>query len=311
MTKKQVYWGVFLITMGGLLLINSFGWLNCDFGLFLRLWPMFFIFWGLSLLKLPDIFRKILSALSAIFLALLIIAIITGGWSYSKHHIFHWHQNENCNIETTHKLLNDFKEPFDSAIKSGNITLDFGAGNLTIGDTTSYLFSGSGTMVQLNMNISSDSAKQADVSLSSPNENKAIHSLKFNNTLHLSLNNQLPWNLEANIGAAEARMNLTKYNIPKVSIDCGACDLELQLGDIANDQEITIECGASDIKIIIPETSGCRVTSNSGLSSESFEGFTEKREYHETDNYSAATKKININLSGGVSSFKIQKAKKI
>ena len=62
MSKKQVYWGVFLITIGGFLLIHSFGMLNCDFSMFIRLWPMFFIFWGISLLKLPDLFKKILSA---------------------------------------------------------------------------------------------------------------------------------------------------------------------------------------------------------------------------------------------------------
>jgi hypothetical protein len=279
--------------------------------MFLRLWPLFFIFWGLSLLKLPDIFRKILSALSAIFLALLIIAIITGGWGYTKHHIFHWHNDDNCRMESSYKKFNSFNEPFDSTIKSGNISLDFGAGNLIIGDSTSYLISGKGTMVQLNVNMSGDSTKRAEVSFSSPNNNQVINHFKFNNTLNVSLNSLIPWNLEANIGAAEARMNLTNYNTPKVSIDCGACDLELQLGDIANEQEVTIECGASDIKIIVPETSGCRVTSNSGLSSESFEGFTEKSEKHETDNYSSASKKININLSGGVSSFRIQKAKKI
>ena len=77
MKSSSIFWGVFFVSLGALLLLNQFEAINADLGGIVRFWPVLIILFGVSLLNLPDIAKKIVSGAAGLFLALLIFGGIT------------------------------------------------------------------------------------------------------------------------------------------------------------------------------------------------------------------------------------------
>ena len=72
--------------------------------------------------------------------------------------------------------------------------------------------------------------------------------------------------------------------------------------------KVDVSTGAADITIAVPKNAACSISTNSGLSSNTFDGFTKKDDDHfETPGFKAAKNKIFIHFEGGVSVFKVEK----
>jgi len=306
MNKSSVFWGTFLIMLGGLFLLRSINTLDSDFSIFIRLWPVFLIFWGLSIIHFPQIAKNILAGLSAVFLALFIFAIFSHGWSFTKTNIFRWQNNNKIDKDeqvyefSKQKVIN-----FDTTVTAADLKINFGAGNLQIGnkDDNSILINGSDFNLE-HENILGNSNRVA-LSVSSPGDDAILDRIQGEFGLEILLNRNIEWYIQSNVGAADVDFDFSELNTPKISVDCGASDIELKLGAIAKTQEIFIDCGASDIKIKIPELSGCRIIAETFLSDEDFDGFEKKGNVWQTKNIYHAGNIIDINLDGGVSSFKV------
>ena len=63
----RIFWGLLLILVGGLLVIDNFAWANVNWSELWRLWPLLIIAAGLSILSIRSVVWKILSAVLAIF----------------------------------------------------------------------------------------------------------------------------------------------------------------------------------------------------------------------------------------------------
>ena len=48
MKPKHVFWGLFLVTLGLLILISNFAIVNLDLARLWKLWPVVLILWGIS-----------------------------------------------------------------------------------------------------------------------------------------------------------------------------------------------------------------------------------------------------------------------
>jgi len=308
MSKSSVYWGTFLITIGGLFLLRSLSLLDADLSIFIQLWPVFLILWGLSIIKFPDIVKNILAALSAILLALFIFTIFTQGWSFTKNNIFKWKKHmDKDNIERVENYSKEKILYFDSTVTSAELNVHFGAGVLELGSTDENSIRINGSYFELDEDIMIGNTNRVVLSVSSPGDDVIMDRIKGEYSLEAWLSKGIEWYIDVSIGAADIDLDLSALNTPKVNIDCGACDMDLKLGTTALKQEISIDCGASDIKIKIPDEFGCRILADTFLSDEDFEGFEKKGDYWETVNIHKAEKIIDINLDGGVSSFKVVK----
>lgn len=84
MKSSTIFWGVFLISLGILLLLRQFGIWDVDLGDMFDFWPSLLIIWGISLLKIGDLAKQILIAITA-----LLLAVFTAGFfsevKYHKH----------------------------------------------------------------------------------------------------------------------------------------------------------------------------------------------------------------------------------
>ena len=131
-------------------------------------------------------------------------------------------------------------------------------------------------------------------------------------TSEIRLHPNTLWNINLQGGASMSSLDLSDYKIQSVSLESGASSVYLKLG---NKQEITkveFEGGMSTFTAEIPESAGCRIHNESGLSANDFEGFNEISEnIYETPGYSKAKQKIEMNIESGVSTIKVKRYKDI
>ena len=93
----------------------------------------------------------------------------------------------------------------------------------------------------------------------------------------------------------------------ELKVDTGASSLDLKIGDKSSMQYITIKAGASDIDIRVPKDSGIRIRFDDGLTSKEFHDleFVHRDKIYESRDYDSRDKKIELNISSGVSSIDI------
>ncbi len=304
MSKSAIYWGTFLITIGTLLLFNKFNTIAPEFSVFISLWPLFLIFWGLSIIHFPEQIRKILTFLSALFLALFIFAVLANGLHYTKGHFLRWKKHHSSR---TVERAKDEKLNFEKNIVAADLNINFGVGSLSIADADDSVLAVNGEYFELERNSIPGNANRTELILSSASDGHFLDKFDNDYEINVYLPKYLDWYIDANIGAAEADLDFSNLKTHLLKIDCGACDLSLKLGMLCKMQEIDIKAGASDISIALPKNAGCRIVSNIFLSDIDIDGFTQINNSWQTANYSAAVNKIEINLDGGVSDFNISR----
>jgi hypothetical protein len=126
--------------------------------------------------------------------------------------------------------------------------------------------------------------------------------------VNIKLNPIVQWDMNLNMGASEVDFDLSAFKIRNFTFDGGASDVELKFGDKLPISDVKIKTGAANIEIKVPLNSGCRISTNSGLTTTDFKGFSKTNEgYYETANYKTAKNKIIIDLQGGLSNFEVDR----
>ncbi|MNQ91846.1 hypothetical protein D3C85_1072450 [compost metagenome] len=110
------------------------------------------------------------------------------------------------------------------------------------------------------------------------------------------------------MGAGEVDFDFSEYKVRTFNFDGGAAALDIKVGDLLPITDVNVKTGVADVKINVPNASGCRIKTKTGLSAKDFNGFTKLKDgVYETPNYSTSTKKIFINLDGGLSNFEVKR----
>ncbi len=131
MKPKHVFWGLFLVTLGTLILSKQF----CNrqfrsFGLW-KLWPLALILWGISFIINKDFVKVLFAGVIAIVLAL---SIYGAGQSFlnifDKDIDFEFADGDNyINFYADTTI---YIESFDQKIKNADFKIDAGAGSFNI-----------------------------------------------------------------------------------------------------------------------------------------------------------------------------------
>jgi hypothetical protein len=124
----------------------------------------------------------------------------------------------------------------------------------------------------------------------------------------VSLNPNILWDFDLNVGAAALNMDLTPFLIKEIMLDAGAASVDIKLGSRSDETCLCIDAGASSISIEVPESSACEIISNAELSSKHFEGFMNVNgKVFRTPNYDTAAKKIRIEIDAGISNIDVRR----
>ncbi len=310
MSKKSgsLFWGSFFISMGVCFLLLKFDVIDFHGFTLGYYWPVLLIIFGISLLKLADGWKKLLSAISGFLFAFIVTGIISNGMFFFKDNFF---KDKNTSLidPISSIALSQYK---DIEIKQAILNFEGGSGAYIIKDfydSTYYLKADSYALgIGSKSYYNKDSIFTIDFS-NNFNLNK-ITNLINDNLLNLKLRDNIEWTINMNTGACEMDLDFHNLKVSQLNIQTGVSSLDLNLGDKVDTCKVDIENGVSEMSIDIPEDVNCRIYSNSALSSESFIGFVNRGDYFEATPNSETKKYIEISIEGGISDYTITRSQR-
>lgn len=304
MKSSTIFWGVFFIGLGALLLLNQFDVINADLSEIIRYWPVFLILIGVSLLNLSVIAKRIISGICGLFLALIIFSIITFKWS----NICFWDCFDDVRISSNQyadSMASQEIITLDSGLTNAKLIIDGGATLLKFGGITNELMEMNPVRNLYGVNI----IKTLENNTALIQFEIGPHSVKKEDSISrnamIRLNPDIPWEIDMNIGASKIIADFSEYNIKAIDLDAGAASVEMKLGSKAEIAKLNIDGGAMSLVLELPKEVACRLEADSFLSSSKFDGFTKHDGVYLSDNYNNAKKKINIKIKGAFASYKI------
>jgi len=309
MRSKNVFWGVVLVSIGILFVLRNTGFIYFNWFSVLKLWPVFLIVLGVSILPVNGIVRIIL----AFLVIVLSLVFISNTNYYDRNHYFdipwHWWDNEayrdyddNDNNEWRDQQL---FENYNNNIHNAVLDLDAIAGEFKISDTTDYLvfFDRQGNFGKYYLHA--DNAGSVVV-LKITMDSYVDRIGKFENEAKISLNPAPVWDLKIDAGAAKIDFDLSSYKIDRLDFDGGASSIKIKLGDKFKNTDLKINSGAASIIIEIPKSAGGEVLTNTVLTSKKLDGFDKlEKGVYQTDNFDVAENHISIHLDAAVSSLEV------
>ena len=309
MKPKHVFWGLFLVTLGALILISNFSIITLNLSGLWKLWPVALILWGISFIINKDFIKVVFAGVIAIVLAL---TIYGAGQSFlnifDKDLDIEFADGENhVYTDTTHYL-----ESFDKKIKNVDLKIDGGAGSFNIVEPTSDLISVLALGIKDNYIFTrNDSESSTSIEVKMKKTKIKLRKGSFKNKIEMNLNPEPIWNMNFDIGAAAIDFDLAPYKVSTMKLDMGAASLELKLGDKYPETIVDVDAGASSIEILVPDSSGCEIKANVSISSKDFRGFNKMSSgLYRTENFDTAKNKIYIRLDAGVSSIDVSRYSK-
>ena len=296
MKTGQIFWGTFLVSLGLLIFLHRIDVIPVYWDFPWKLWPVFFIFWGLMVISKNSNVRPLITALFGIFVALMVEGAFYG-------------ITEEISYQDDGNYTRVYTEDLDSTTLFARLEVDGGAGYFTIDSKTDKLVESQGSSINGDYKFSSTQIDStAEIKFSFGDNNIHLFGANFKNRLNLKLNDRPEWDLNFNIGAAKAIFDLTKFKIKNLTLNTGATKTKIKLGDKSKYTYLNIDMGAAKLEIDIPATSGCKLTGDMVLMSKDLQGFNKKNSgYYVTDNFEDAESKVFVDIDGGVSSIKINR----
>jgi hypothetical protein len=311
MKYKHIVWPVLLIFIGLIILMSNMGWFHFNWAGIWQLWPVILIIWGISILPMRDLYKYLFLFATIAFTMVFFNRITEPRWWMHFHNDdsgWRW-ENDDDESGSTRRSNKDqtLTVPFDTLSKRAELRLDAAAGDFTLqgGAKDLLTFSKTGDVGDYSLTTEDvNGVKKVNLKLEHSGNTSSFHK----NSVDISLNEALSWNLNFDIGAASIDMQLENYLVDTVNVDAGASSIEMKLGMKNPLTVVVLNAGASSINLQVPKDAGCQVKSESFIVSRNFEGFTKKTSgVYETDNYSTASKKIVIEVKTAVSSISIDR----
>ncbi|HEY9115298.1 MAG TPA: DUF5668 domain-containing protein [Bacteroidales bacterium] len=298
MKFRNIFWGVILVFVGVLFLLQNFDVIHFEWVSLWRLWPVILILWGVSIIPTNNWIK---TGLVVLILSLTVYFMIDQS--------VRWNDQENYNFEAWDDYDSDVDQAYslgyEDSIPMAILSLDAAAGSFIIGPATDNLldFETKGGKVKYNYNLSkTDSITRIKI------EREGVN-IGHKNNKHevlLKLNEDPTWELNFDAGASAMDFDLSNYKVSKLDIDGGAASFKIKLGSEYEITTVNIDAGASSIEIMVPETSGCDLKISSVLTDRSLKGFEKTDHGHyRTSNFEEAENKIYLNVEAAVSSYSI------
>jgi hypothetical protein len=305
MKFRNIFWGVILIVIGVLFILQNLHVVDFEWVKLWRLWPVLLVLWGISILPANNWIK---SGLLVIVLGGSLYFMLDQTIDWRSDRIYSRDYNYDYEYDDNKTVINqDFDIPFEDSLSMAYLDFEAAAGSFYLSDTTSQLLSftkkGKGGKFTYAVKRSEEKAsiyiEREDGDLRFNDENKGAK-------IKLALNAEPVWDVNLDVGAAKLDFDLSKFKVKKLDLDGGAASFEIKLGDRYEKSYVNIDAGASEIIIKVPATSGCDLNLSTVLSGRTISGFEKVDHGHyRTDNFDSAQNKIYIKVDAAVSSYTI------
>ncbi|GAB4017256.1 LiaI-LiaF-like domain-containing protein [Spirosoma koreense] len=343
--RNGLFWGIFLLTFGVLLLARRAGWLDVDWHSLVNLWPVLLILAGVNLIL--ERRGNPIAFVTTVMLAVAVPATLFGFFSHDRDRDgFHmrWnHDDDDDNDDEENYSDNDsdnndddsdsddeyraererrnavdgevhsntFTEAIDADTREAVLKLSGGAGRFFISDPTTELIKADTkqTVGSYSMSVDRDETTHVPTIELKPTEEHQHIDLKdgdYENRVDIHLNTKPVWTMDVALGAGQGDLDLSQYAVKKLKIGAGAADLDLKLGAKADQADVKLDVGAASVTVRVPKEVGCRIEKDGALNLEQLDDFTSLGGGEfVSPGYDAATKKMTIRFDGGISRFKV------
>lgn len=131
--------------------------------------------------------------------------------------------------------------------------------------------------------------------------------LDHRSTWSVGLTGEVPLDLRLDTGAARARLDLSDLQVRRLEIHSGASNTQVRLPRSAGATTVKAETGAASLTLEVPDGVAARIRSRIALGSSQvdLERFPRAGDGYESPDYATAANRVDIDVSGGVGSFKI------
>jgi hypothetical protein len=329
MRNDRLIPGLVLVMIGGIFLLHNYGYIHFHWMNFVYLWPIIIVIGGVNLIFAHNrsIWATIIKvAVVVIGFGLLVFGNFGNRYGFWPHNYYNYQDNDNDNSsdddndsDSTGKSdivkvegNSFFNQPYIADVRIAQLNISGGGTTYNLSDTTNQLFSASTKEFIGKYEFShrqQDSVYVLDFNM------KKNHGHNFNwgnngksNSATFKLNPNPEWEINVQTGATKLDFDLSKFKIRSLKLDGGAASFNVKLGQPLATTNIEVSTGVSEVIISIPKNAACRITTDSGLSSHQFDGFTKKDDdNYETAGFDGAKNKILIDINGGISDFKVRR----
>lgn len=324
MKSRNLFVGILILFTGVIALLVTLHVFEFHWSILWSLWPMILIICGISMLPINE-YLKAAFLLVALGIGCLLYANESSHYEgnavtrfFNRHFtVWNWDDDDGdesdddrqnaADEDDTYDYEQHFSEPFHEVAKA-NLELDFGAGDLNIGNPCAEL-----AKVDINSNFVKYSFRtergddQTSVFVSGKGQKKR-YGKGNTNDLDMALCTQPIWSFNIDMGAADADLDFTPYKVENIEINGGACDLDIKLGDNGCDTKMDISTGASDIDIMVPSQVDCQIRIESAITGKDFKGFEKvERGLWQTPGFGQSEHQIIIDMSCAVSDISIER----
>lgn len=298
----SVFWGLLLIALGVLFLLENLDIVQLHLENVWQLWPLLIVGVGVSLLNLKGALGVVVNVLliaAALGLAIIGVTNESGLRLTAQEATVRGDGHSSALVEQE-----------DDSVKRLAVDIKTGALELLLGSNPE-----ADKLVEAELHGSKDftldtrtevSGETQQTYLTTSGKSVNVATVNERNSLHVDVARNLPTSLKIDAGASSVKGDLSELRLNELTLDTGASSVDLKLGDKENELNVAIDTGVSSITLRIPKLTGVRVEYDGGLSSTNFAGLDKKENgLYESTGYESAEKKITISSDIGVSSFKI------
>ena len=319
MKLDRVIWGVVLLFIGGVLLLNNFNIIEFYWSNVWKFWPVFLIIFGINI----PFNRNNSQTGNIISLAVVVITLSflfvkgqekpRGNWWDDMKNNVEYQDDEDTDRNSSRSGTLNFVEPYlaGDADKKTILNISGGGTSFKLDGKTDSLITADVDRKKSNFILKRETADSLNTLTFKMQDKNKRGNWSFGdggNDVKFNLNNNPIWEMNFKLGAGEIDFDLADFKVRTLNFDGGAADVDFKIGGLLPITDVNIKTGVADVKIRIPESSGCRIKTKTGLSSKDFEGFKLISEgVYETSNYQSSTRKVFINFDGGLSSFEVKR----
>ncbi len=317
MKLNRVMWGIILLFVGIVLLLENFNVIDFYWRNVWSFWPVVLIISGVNILFNKNKSQTGNMICLGVLVVMLGFVFYKGQQPPANRNWFSDNFPKDIDIDidddgdSASLKRASFSEPFIAAdsVKKTNLNISGGGTSFKLEGETDSLIVANVEGKNSNFMLQKETSDSVNtVSFKMKNEKGKWNFNDGGNTVDFKLNKSPEWTMKINMGAGAIDFDLSDYKLRSFRFDGGAASLDIKIGDLLPITDVIVKTGVADVKINIPEGSGCRIKTKTGLSAKDFEGFTKvDNGNYETSNYSTATKKIFINLDGGLSNFEVSR----
>jgi hypothetical protein len=184
---------------------------------------------------------------------------------------------------------------------AGNVTVSGGAPNLLDADFT---YNVAAWKPEVNYTVNGASGTLT-VAQPDTRGSAALGNTRYE--WNLRLNNDVPLNLTANVGAGNTDLQLGTLNLSRLTVNSGAGNTTVDLsGTPRQTLEATINGGVGNTIVRLPAATGVRVVATGGLGKVTANGFTVNGDTYTNDVYGKTPVTLNITVKLGVGNVSLE-----